>query len=331
MSRAPGGPPPRAVDLAAYNLYLQGRDYWHQRTRDGLTRAAAAFDRAIAIAPDFAEAHSGLADTYAVLGFSDHLPPTDAFPRARAAAERALAIDDRLAEAYASLGYVALYYEWDWLTAEGALDRATALNPSYSIGHQWLANYLVARGRFDEAVTAMRRAQEVDPLSLIASAALGWVHYYRRDYDAAVQQCRRALDLNPNFEQAWLWGGWAHEAAGRYREALPMLQKAAELSNRSAIALAALGRAQALSGDTSTARQIVEELGQKHAAYLPGYEMAKIHLALGNRAEALTWLQRAYDQRSHSLVFLAVDPQLDPLRSDPGFRALLAKTGVARY
>ncbi len=174
--------PPRAVDLAAYDLYLQGRYFWHQRTRDGLTRAVAAFDRAVAIAPDYAEAHSGIADAYAVLGFYDHLPPRDAFPRARTAAERALQIDGHLAEAYASLGYVALYYDWDWTAAERALNRAVELNPSYSIGHQWRANYLVARGRFDEAVTAMRRAQEVDPLSLIASAALGWVHYYRRDF-----------------------------------------------------------------------------------------------------------------------------------------------------
>jgi DNA-binding SARP family transcriptional activator/TolB-like protein len=331
ITRAPAGSPARAVDPTAYDLYLQGRYFWHQRTRDGLTRAAAAFDRAVALAPDYAEAHSGVADAYAVLGFYDHLPPREAFPRAKAAAERALQIDSQLAEAHASLGYVALYYDWDWTTAERALDRAVELNPSYSIGHQWLGNYLVARGRFDEAVTAMRTAQEVDPLSLIASAALGWVHYHRRDFDAAVQQCRRTIELNPNFEQAWLWGGSAHEAAGRYAEALQMLQRAAVLSQRSPMVLAALGRVHALSGDVSAARRIVKELGEDRAAYLPAYEMAKLHLALGERPEALAWLRRAYDQRSHSLVFLAVDPQLDPLRSDPRFRDLLGKTGVTEF
>ncbi|MGH7446963.1 MAG: tetratricopeptide repeat protein, partial [Longimicrobiales bacterium] len=274
ITRAVAGSSARAVDLTAYDLYLQGRYFWHQRTRDGLTRAAAAFDRAVALAPGYAEAHSGVADAYAVLGFYDHLPPREAFPRAKAAAERALQIDSQLAEAYASLGYVALYYDWDWTAAERALDRAIELNPSYSIGHQWRANYLVARGRFDEAVTAMRRAQEVDPLSLIASAALGWVHYHRRDFDAAVQQCRRTIELNPNFEQAWLWGGLAHEAAGRYAEALQMLQKAAVLSQRSATVLTALGRAHALSGDVSAARKIVEELRREHTGYLPAYEMA---------------------------------------------------------
>jgi TolB-like protein/DNA-binding SARP family transcriptional activator/Tfp pilus assembly protein PilF len=326
---AAGRAPARAVDPAAYDLYLQGRFFWHQRTADSLRRAATAFDRAVELAPGYAEAHSGVADTYAVLGFYDYLPPREAFPRAKAAAERALQIDGQLAAAHASLGYVALYYDWDWKAAERALNRAIELNPNYSIGHQWLANYLVARGRFDEAVAAMRRAQETDPLSLIASAALGWIHYYRRDFDAAVQQCRRTIELNPNFEQAWLWGGSAHEAAGRYAEALPMLDKAAALSHRSAITLTALGRAHALSGDGAAARGIVEELRRRQTGYLPAYEMAKLHLALGESAAALTWLRRAYEQRSHSLVFVAVDPQLDPLRLDPGFRDLVARTGVA--
>jgi TolB-like protein/DNA-binding SARP family transcriptional activator len=319
----------QTVDLRAYDLYLQGRYLWHQRTGDSLRRAADAFERAVALAPTYAEAHSGVADAYAVLGFYDHLPPRDAFPRAKAAAERALAIDDQLAQAHASLGYVALYYDWQWSEAERALSRAIELNPNYSVGHQWLANYFVARGRFDEAVDAMRRAQESDPLSLIASAALGWIHYYRRDFEAAVQQCRRTIDLNPAFEQAWLWGGQALEADGRYAESLAMLERAAAISKRSAVALAALGRAHALSGDRAAARRIVGELHRGHAPYVPAYEMAKLHLALGERAEALRLLDRAYDERSHSLVFLAVDPQLDPLKSDPDFRALLVRMDAA--
>jgi TolB-like protein/DNA-binding SARP family transcriptional activator/tetratricopeptide (TPR) repeat protein len=320
-----------AATLTAYNLYLQGRYFWHQRTRDSLTRAAAAFDRAAALAPNYAEAHSGVADAYAVLGFYDHLPPREAFPRAKAAARRALEIDDRLAAAYASLGYVALYYDWDWAAAERDFDRAVELNPSYSIGHQWRGNYLVARGRFDEAEAAMRRAQEVDPLSLIASAALCWVQFHGRKFDAAAQQCQRTIELNPNFVQAWQWGGSAHEGAGRYAEAIRMLKRAAELSNQSAIAMTALGRAYALSGDTASARRIADSLRRERAGYLPAYEMAKLHLALGDRAEALDWLRRAYDQRSHSIVFLAVDPQLDPLRSDREFRDLLVKTGVGKF
>jgi DNA-binding SARP family transcriptional activator/TolB-like protein/tetratricopeptide (TPR) repeat protein len=221
--------PRPTLDPTAYHLYLQGRYFWHQRTREGLMKAAAAFDRAAALAPNYAEAHSGVADAYAVLGFYDHLPPREAFPRAKAAAQRALELDDHLAQAYASLGYVALYYDWDWDAAERAFDRAVELNPNYSIGHQWRGNYLVARGRFDEAEAAMRRAQEIDPLSLIAKAALGWVQFHRGNFDAAAQQCQRTIELNANFEQAWLWGGLAHEGAGRYAEALRMLTRATEL------------------------------------------------------------------------------------------------------
>jgi TolB-like protein/tetratricopeptide (TPR) repeat protein len=323
------------LDPTAYHLYLQGRYFWHQRTRDGLTKAAAAFDRAAALAPNYAEAHSGVADAYAVLGFYDHLPPREAFPRAKAAARRALELDDRLAQAYASLGYVALYYDWDWDAAERAFDRAVALNPNYSIGHQWRGNFLVARGRFDEAEAAMRRAEEIDPLSLIAKAALGWVQFHRGNFDAAAQQCQRTIELNANFEQAWLWGGLAHEGAGRYVEALRMLKRAAELSNRSPITMAALGRSYALSGDLASARRIADDLRERErgeqASYVPSYEMAKLYLALGDRAEALAWLRRAYDQRSHSLVFLAVDPQLQPLRDDREFRDLLLKTGVSKF
>jgi TolB-like protein/DNA-binding SARP family transcriptional activator/tetratricopeptide (TPR) repeat protein len=324
----PPVPAARVIDRQAYDHYLQGRFLWHQRTGESLLRAAQAFDRAVALAPDYAAAHSGVADAYAVLGFYDHLPPHDAFPRAKAAARRALELDDQLAQAHASLGYVALYYDWDWPTAERELARAIALNPNYSVGHQWLANYYVARGRFDEAVAAMRTAQETDPLSLIASAALGWIHYYRRDFDAAVAQCRLTIGLSGTLEQAWLWGGQAHEAAGRPAEALTMLNRAAELSKRSPIVLAALGRAHALAGDVSAAKRIADELQRGRPGYVPAYELAKLQLALGHRAEALALLRRAHAERSHSLVFLAVDPQLDRLRSDPAFRALAAETGV---
>jgi TolB-like protein/DNA-binding SARP family transcriptional activator len=321
--------PSREIDPAAYDLYLQGRYLWHQRTKDALTRAAAAFEQAVALAPAFAEAHSGVADAFAVLGFYDHLPPREAFPRARAAADRALAIDANLAEAHASRGYVALYYDWDWALAERELDRAIALNPSYSTGHQWRGNLLVARGRFDEAVAALKRAQEIDPLSLIASAALGWVYLNQGAYEAALQQCQRTIALNANFEQAWIWGGMALGAAGRHRDAVEMLERAATLSKRSPPVLAALGRARALAGDTAGARSLLAEIEGDSAGYVPAYEIAKVHLALGDEPAATTWLRRALEQRSHSIVFLDVDPELAALRHSAEFQALVATAGVA--
>jgi DNA-binding winged helix-turn-helix (wHTH) protein/TolB-like protein/Tfp pilus assembly protein PilF len=324
---AAGGP--LVVAPEAYHLYLQGRYLWHQRTRESLKRSAELFERATVLSPDYAPAFSGLADAYAVLGFYDYLPPAQAFPRAKAAARRALDLDARLAQAHASLGYVALYHDWNWAEAEAAFERAIALNPSYSVGHQWYANYLTARGRFDEAVAAMRRAQEVDPLSLIASAALGWVHFYHRNYDAAVEQCRRTLELNPRFELAHLWAGWAHEAAGRHAEAVHHLTEAVRLSSDGAVALASLGRAQALAGDRAGALQTLTKLNRTHGAYQPAFEVAKVHLALGHRDEAMAWLRRAHAERSHSIVFLGVDPQLDLLRQDPRFVELESRIAAA--
>jgi tetratricopeptide (TPR) repeat protein len=281
------------------------------------------------LSPNYAPAFSGLADAYAVLGFYDYLSPAQAFPRAKAAAQRAVDLDPRLAHAHASLGYVALYHDWNWAASEAAFERAIALNPSYSVGHQWYANYLTARGRFDEAVAAMRRAQEVDPLSLIASAALGWVHFYQRDYDAAVEQCRRTLELNPRFELAHLWAGWAHEAAGRYADAVRHLTEAVHLSSDGAVALASLGRAQALAGDRAGALQTLAKLNRTHGAYRPAFEVAKLHLALGERDEAIAWLRRAHAERSHSIVFLSVDPQLDLLRHDARFVELESRIATA--
>ena len=328
--RAPAVGGSLVVAPEAYHLYLQGRYLWHQRTRDSLTRSAELFERATTLSPNYAQAFSGLADSYAVLGFYDYLPPVQAFPRAKAAAQRALDLDAQLAHAHASLGYVALYYDWNWAEAEAAFERAIALNPSYSVAHQWYANYLTARGRFDEAVAAMRRAQEVDPLSLIASAALGWVHFYQRDYDRAVEQCRRTLELNPRFELAHLWAGWAHEAAGRHGEAVRHLTEAVRLSADGAVALASLGRAQALAGDSAGARQTLATLRRTQGAYLPAFEVAKFHLALGERDEAIAWLRRAHAERSHSIVFLSVDPQLDLLRDDARFVELESRIASSR-
>ena len=322
------GGPDDNVAPEAYHLYLQGRYLWHQRTRESLARSAETFERAVAIAPTFARGFSGLADAYAVMGFYDYLRPAEAFPRARTAAQRALTLDPDLAHAHASLGYVALYYDWNWAEAERSFTRAIALNPSYSTGRQWYANFLTARGRFDEAVAEMRRARELDPLSLIASGALGWVHFFRRDYGAAAEQCRRTLELNPAFPLAHLWSGWAADAAGDYGRAVTHLTKAVALAPDSAAALASLGRAQALVGRTDAARETLAKLQRTHAQYLPAYELAKLHLALGDHDEAVAWLQRAHAERSHSLVFLHVDPHFDALRSDPRLARVASAVGA---
>jgi TolB-like protein/DNA-binding SARP family transcriptional activator/Flp pilus assembly protein TadD len=315
-------------DPEAYNLYLRGRYEWHRRTEQGLRNAAHFFQLSTDRAPDYARAHVGLADAYAVLGFYDYLPPAEAFPRAAEAARRALQIRPDMPEAHATRGYVALYYEWDWSRAEAEFRRTIELDPSYSTGRQWYANFLTAMGRFPEATREMRAAQELDPLSLIANAALGWVLYYAGDYERAVDQCTRTLELNPDFELAYLWRGLALEELGRFDAEIADLQRAMELSGGSAITTAALARAYAVSGERGRAVELLADLEGRRAGYVPAFEVAKVHAALGHTDRALHWLGRAFEQRSHSMAFLAVDPQLASLRREPGYAALIRRAGL---
>jgi TolB-like protein/Tfp pilus assembly protein PilF len=303
---------------AAYDLYLKGRFYWHRRTAEGLFAAARYFEDAVEQAPDYAPAWVGLADAYAVLGFYDYLAPADAFPRAERTALQALKLDPQNASAQATLGYTTLYYDWDLEAAEAHFRRSIALQPTYSKAHQWYANLLTAAGRFDEADRAMRRAQQLDPLSLIANAALGWVWYHAGRHEDAVEQLRLTLGLDPDFELAYLWSGWALEALGRYDEALDMLNQAIERSGGSAVSMASLARLHALRGERDEAeRRLAQLVGSER--YLPSYEISKAWFALGETAHAVAWLEQAYEQRSHSLVFLFVDPQLAAIRESEAF------------
>lgn len=317
-------------DPEAYDLYLRGRFAWHQRTPQGLARAIEFFQQATTRAPGYARAHAGLADAYAVAAFYDYLAPREAYPKAEAAARRALAIDPGFAAPHATLGYVLTYYHLDWPRAEAEFRRALAIDPAYSTAHQWYANLLTASGRFEEAERQMRLAQEADPLSLIANAALGWIYYHTGRYDDALEQCRRTLALDPDYQLAHLWEGWALEALGRRAEAREPIQRAVALSRGSD--LARLSLAHLLAGSTSeaerdSARAIVREIEARAARgdYVPSYEIAKIHLALRDRASALRWLERAIEERSHSRAFLRVDPQWAPLRGEPRFEELVVR------
>lgn len=316
-------------DLAAYEAYLRGRFQWHLRTEEGLRRSVDFFEDAVGRDPAYARAWAGLADAYAVLAFYDYLPPGEAFPKAADAALRALGIDDRLAEAHASLGYITLYHDWDAGRAEAAFQRSIELNPSYSTGHQWYANHLVATGRFDEAERAMNLARETNPLSLIANGALGWVYYYAGRYEDAVRQCDLALEMDPGWDLCHLWRGFALEGIGRYDEAMEAHRRAVDLSGGSGISVAALARSLAVAGRTEEARETLAGLTEEvdSGRYRPSFEIARVYVALREYDEAIRWLERAERERSHSMVFLEVDPQLAPLRGDAAFLALVERVG----
>ncbi len=322
-------PPPQArtvnapPDPLAYEYYQQGRFYWHRRTREDLAKAVSLFTQATEISPDYAPSWAGLADAYAVEGFYDYRSPSVAFPLARHAAERALSLDPDNVSAHATLGYAALYYAWDLDAGEAHFLKAIELEPTHSKAHQWYANLLTAAGRWQEAEAEMRRAQQLDPLSTIANAALGWVQYFAGRHQAALRQFDLALELAPEFELALLWRGWTYEAMGDIPAALSALREADRMAEGSAIFRASLARGLALAGETEEARVILQTLAAS-TSYVPAYEIAKAWLALGDKSQAYVWLDRALAARSHSLVFLNVDPQLVELRSEERFQSLTA-------
>jgi len=313
----------------AYQAYLVGRFHWNKRTEEGLKKAIEHFEQARAKDPAYALAYAGLADCYALLGDYSYLPPKEAFPKAKAAAARALELDETLAEAHTSLAFVKVQYDWDWPGAEEEYRRALALNPNYATAHQWYSEYLTAMGRHDEALAEIRRAQELDPLSLIIHAVEGRALYFARRYDEAIAQCRQTLAMDPNFGVAYLFLGRACVQAGKHEEAVAAFQKAHELSGGAAV-LAELGHAYAAAGKRAEAQAVLDELeGLRTKGYVTASRMALLAAALGEKEEALAWLDRAYEERSDAIVFLKVEPRYDGLRPEPRFQDLMRRVGLA--
>ncbi len=312
--------------VEAYALYLKGRYHWNKRTNEGLKNAIKYFNEALAKDPAYALAYSGLADSYALLALFEFISPRDAFPNARANAEQALKLNPDLAEAHISLGLVSFQYDWDWKEAEREFERGVKLNPNYPPAHQFFGDYLKAMGRFEEALVEMRRAQELDPLSVSISTGVGHVLYLSRQYDLAIEQYGKALELDPKFVQAHLWFGRPYLQKGMFVEAISELKKAVDLSSGSTISLAVLGHAYASAGKREEALEIVEKLVERSKQqYIPSYWIAMIYIGLADRENAVVWLERAYQERSSWLVWINVEPRFDTLRVDPRYASLVSK------
>ncbi|PYY06912.1 MAG: hypothetical protein DMG69_21565 [Acidobacteria bacterium] len=313
-----------AVEPAAYESYLRGRSFWNQRTPAGLNQAIGHFQRAIELDPGYAEAYSGLADAYTALGYTSFSSPRDAFPRARELANKALGIDPSLAEARASLAYARLYYDWDWEGAEQEFQRAIAVNPNYATAYHWYSVLLTARGRHEEAFSEIRRAHELDPLSVSISTDMGFELYYARRYDQAITQLRSVLQTSPKFPLAHLWLGRAYEQKGMYREAITEFEQAGTSLKDWPVIIAAAGHAYGRWGHRSDAMMALRRMNElTKEEYVTPYGLAVIFAGLDDKEEAMSWLQNAYEDRSHWLVWLNLDPRFDNVRSDPRFQELL--------
>jgi DNA-binding winged helix-turn-helix (wHTH) protein/TolB-like protein/Flp pilus assembly protein TadD len=317
-------------DSEAYQLYLRGRFFWNKRSRDGFERGVTYFRQAVEKDPAYARAYSGLADSYIGLTYYHYSSPQAAMPLARAAALKALEIDGSLAEAHASLAHVKTNYEWDWAEAERRWRKAIALAPEYATAHQWYGiHYLMPMGRLEEAIAETRRAQQLDPLSAVFNAFVGASLYFARRYDEAIEECRKTIDLHPDFGVAHWYLGRAYLQQGRLPEALAELQKAVTLSGGSPLMKGTLGVGYALAGDRAAAEATLDELKKLRAeSYASALDFADIHVALGDRERAFRWIDQAASERAFHLIYLKVWPELDPLRPDPRFKALILRLGL---
>jgi eukaryotic-like serine/threonine-protein kinase len=314
----------------AYKLYLQGRFQWNKRTGESLKKAVEFYKQAIEKDPNFALAYAGLAESYVLFPVYSVASPKDIMPQAKAAAVKALEIDDSLAEAHAALGVYQSNYAWNQPASERELRRAIELNPNYATAHHWLGNCpLTATGRFDEAVTAGRRAEELDPLSPIISADTGSNLLLARRYDEAIAKFKHALTLDPNFPYThWILGQTYH-AKGMYAEAVAEFRKALQLDDEP-FAKAWLARSLAHAGERDEALKLLEQLKTDSAQrYVPSIVFVVVYAALGDKDEAFAWLEKDFAERSLTPPYYAVDPALDDLRGDPRFNEFIKRAKAA--
>jgi serine/threonine-protein kinase len=309
----------------AYDLYLRGRFVGNQRTLSGLRRAIECFEQAIALDEALALAHAGLADALCLMADYGHMSPEEALPRARAAALRALELDPGSGEAHASYALIRCLYEWQWEEAEAFFRRAIELNPGYATAHHWLAlDHLSVLGRFEEAQQELDLARQLDPLSLVIQEGKPYLLMLQRRYHEAIEGYRAFLELDTSFYRAYTGSGRTLTQMGRYEEAIAMFEKGRSMAGEVPSILGALGQSYALAGRHAEARRLLGELSAlARERYVPSTPFALVHAGLGERDEAVAWLEIGADRHDLPLTVIKTHPAYDSLRDHPRFTALV--------
>jgi adenylate cyclase len=312
----------RPINPDAHEAYLKGRAHWMKGSLADHELALGYFQHAIRTDPGYAPGYAGLADVYGFLGLNGVAPPAELLPKAEAAALKALELDETLPEAHLSLGVSRMWHDWDFPAAEREFRRALELNPSQAQGHMWLGLYLSIAGRNEEALEEGNLAIKYDPLSAIYRVMVARLHREARDYDAAEGLLREALALDPTSAFAHSSLGYVYSLSSRHEEAIAEIEKMTAQGGP----LWGLGFVYARAGREDEARAILEELNEREG-YVPATGPALIYVGLGDHDKAFEWLERAYEERSVTLVFVD-SPIWDPLRSDPRFQDLLRRIGL---
>jgi serine/threonine protein kinase/Flp pilus assembly protein TadD len=311
----------------AYQLYLKGQYFLYKGTEDDGKKAIEYFQQAIDTDSTYALAYAGLSTAYVAISDA-YLPPNEAVPKAKEAVKKALALDESLAEAHRARADIMFNYDWDWSGAEREYRRAIELNPNYAEAHHQYEWLLAMSGRSSEATAEIKRAQQLDPLSLIIGVDLNVPFYVARQYDLSIEQSRKVIEMEPNFYLAHLTLAIASVQKGDFNTGIVELKKARSLEDKPWV-VAALGYAYAASGRKQEALQVIDELKkQAKQRHVTPYAIATIYAGLDNRDETFRWLQMAYEERAPGLTWLKVDPMLDSLRRDPRYADLLRRMGL---
>ena len=316
-------------NLEAHNLLLKGWYFWGKRTKEGLKRSLQCLHQALEIDPSYALAHAQLAFSLISLGWLGFTRPHEAFPKAKAAARKALEIDTSLSQAYCSLAFVSFLYDWDWTVAEKGLKKALALNPGLDSAHFGYAVLLASMGRFEEAVLAIKKAVELDPLSLRMNAELGFCFRLARRHDEAQEQLEKTIEMDPNFGLAHFYMGILYNDKGMYKQAIPQIRQAIELTGGYSWAFGHLGYAYAMLGQKDEAEKILHRLEERSKEeHIGPTSVMLIHNALGEINKGFECMEKAMEERDPLLSLMKVLPEFDTVRSDPRFKTLLEKLNL---
>jgi tetratricopeptide (TPR) repeat protein len=310
----------------AFHLYLKARYQANKRTQESLRKTVELFQQALSSDPSYASAYAGMAEAYALLASGGYATSglEEMASRSKAAVSKAIELDPSLGEAHAALALVHFRLDWNWESGEREFRLACALNPSFATAHHWFALYLAAMGRPGDALAAIRRAQELDPLSLIINTAAARVLHFGARYDAAIAQCQKVLEMEPNFVEAHLDLGMAYLEKRRASEAIHHLERSVQLSPERVLLRALLGHAYGRIGNREAAMRVLNDLNSiKKPHNALSLHRAFVLTGLGQKVQALEQLERALEERAGPIVYLKVEPMWASLRAHARFKKLL--------
>ena len=322
-----------AVNLAARSLYLQGRYHLNERTEEGMLMAVDFFQKALEEDPQYALAHSGLADAFILLGNYGGLAPAEVRIKAASSAASAVMLDPNSVEANTSLAHVKASQDWDWEGAEAKFQDALRIDPRYATAHHWYAVLCLApQGRLDEALDHILMAQSLDPVSSIIARDVAVIYFFRREFNAALEQCDHTIELNRHFAPTFLTLGLIQEQRKDYEEAAAAVQRALHLFPQSRRMKAALACVYALTGDREASLRILDELKEIAAAsYVSPFDIGSVYVTLDMKDEAFACWEKACQDRSFGLVSVNVDPRFEHLRQDPRFQNVMQQIGFGSH